>query len=153
MIGIENPYNKQVKAVYCHWDGYLAHNGAILVEHYTNSAKANNLIALGDISSLRPEIGVKHSFSRLDTDLPDAEYDRLYGDMTTYYGRDRDEGNSEFRVFLTAADAIEHYEHSWAEYYYLYRYSKATDYESGEWFYRKESKGRWLKVRTALKSI
>ena len=153
MIAIQNPYNKTVRAVYCHWDGYLEHNGAILAKHYSASPKANNLIALGDISSLRPEIGVKHSFSRLDTTIPEDEYERLYGDMTTYYGRDRGESNAEFRVFKTAADAVEHYDHSCAEYFYLYRYSKASDYESGEWFYKKEPKGRWLKVSTAVKKL
>jgi len=45
MIAIENPHSKAVKAIYCHWDGYLAHNGAILNEHYSNSPKVNNLIA------------------------------------------------------------------------------------------------------------
>jgi len=50
------------KSVYCHWDGYLEHNGAILQEHY-DSSKANQLVAMGDLSSLRPEIGVKHPFS------------------------------------------------------------------------------------------
>ena len=30
MIAIQNPYNKQIKAVYCHWDGYLEHNGSLL---------------------------------------------------------------------------------------------------------------------------
>ena len=43
------------KSVYCHWDGYLEHNGAILLEHY-DSSKANQLVALGDLSSLRPEM-------------------------------------------------------------------------------------------------
>ena len=45
-----------VKSVYCHWDGYLEHNGQILLEHY-DSAKANNLVALGDLSSLGSVIG------------------------------------------------------------------------------------------------
>ena len=63
MIAIQNPYNKTVRAVYCHRDGYLEHNGAILQKHYSNSPKVNNLIALGDISSLRPEIGAEHPFS------------------------------------------------------------------------------------------
>ena len=43
-----------VKSVYCHWDGYLKHNGSILQKHY-DSAKANNLVALGDLSSLKHE--------------------------------------------------------------------------------------------------
>ena len=25
-----------VEQVYCHWDGYLAHNGLMLLEHYSN---------------------------------------------------------------------------------------------------------------------
>ena len=49
------------KSVYCHWDGYPEHNGAILQAHY-DSAKANNLVALGDLSSLAASIGEKHSF-------------------------------------------------------------------------------------------
>ena len=40
-----------VKSVSCHWDGYLAYNGKILQQYY-DSPKANNLVALGDISSL-----------------------------------------------------------------------------------------------------
>jgi len=44
------------KSVYCHWDGYLDHNGRILQEHY-DSARANHLVALGDISSLGRDRG------------------------------------------------------------------------------------------------
>jgi len=53
------------KSVYCHWDGYLEHNGEILQEHY-DSAKANHLVALGDLSSLRATIGEKHAFSQFE---------------------------------------------------------------------------------------
>ena len=60
-----------VEQVYCHWDGYLDHNGAILKEHYSNPFKLRELIDLGDLSSLRPEIGTKHAFSQFD--LPAAE--------------------------------------------------------------------------------
>jgi hypothetical protein len=48
-------HGDKCKSVYCHWDGYLEHNGLILQEHY-DSAKANHLVALGDLSSLRPNI-------------------------------------------------------------------------------------------------
>ena len=77
------------KSIYCHWDGYLEHNGAILQEHY-DSAKANQLVALGDLSSLRPEIGVKHPFSCLDAEAG-SDYEERYGDMCTFYDRDRGE--------------------------------------------------------------
>lgn len=51
-----------IKAIYCHWDGYVDHNGRILREHYDTPSKVADLIALGDLSSLRQEIGQVHSF-------------------------------------------------------------------------------------------
>jgi len=150
MIAIQNPYNKTVRAVYCHWDGYLEHNGAILQKHYSNSPKVNNLIALGDISSLRPEIGEKHDFSRLDSTLPEAEYEALYGNMTTYYGRDRGETGTEFKVFDTLAKACDHY--TWSDYYYCFKYTKASDYTTGEWHYKKAGE-RWKKLAPAIAKL
>lgn len=81
-----------VQQVYCHWDGYLDHNGAILKEHYSNPFKLRDLIDLGDLSSLRPEIGTKHAFSQFD--LPAAEreaFEKLVENMCTFYTRDRGE--------------------------------------------------------------
>lgn len=46
-----------VGQVYCHWDGYLDHNGAILLEHYKDPFKLRDLIDLGDLSSLDSDIG------------------------------------------------------------------------------------------------
>jgi hypothetical protein len=45
-----------VQQVYCHWDGYLDHNGKILQEHYTNPFKVRDLIDLGAMSSLRETV-------------------------------------------------------------------------------------------------
>jgi len=149
MIAIQNPYNKQVRAVYCHWDGYLEHNGAILQKHYAASPKVNNLIALGDISSLRPEIGEKHDFSRLDSTLPEAEYEKLYGNMTTFYTRDRGE-DTPFKVFKTLAEAEDHY--TWSDYYYVFKYTKASDYTVGEWHYKRNGE-RWKKLAPAIRKL
>jgi len=149
MIAIQNPYSKDVRAVYCHWDGYLEHNGALLFKHYASSAKVNNLIALGDISSLRPEIGEKHAFSRLETPMDEEAYDKLYGNMTTFYTRDRGE-DTPFQVFPTLAKACDHY--TWSEYFYCFKYSKADDYQSGEWFYKRNG-GRWLKLAPAIRKL
>lgn len=107
-----------VKHVYCHWDGYLSNNGQILQEHY-DSTKANNLVALGDISSLRPNIGEKHDFSRLDSTLSQEDYDRLYGDMTTFYGRDRGEENVEWKVSHSFDEFLDSVEGCGAEWYYI----------------------------------
>ena len=68
------------KSVYCHWDGYLDHNGRILLEHY-DSSKANHLVALGDISSLD-----------VDVEIPewvDHNFDNPSKGITAFYGRDR----------------------------------------------------------------
>ena len=45
-----------VSQVYCHWDGYLAHNGAILTEHYMDPFKVRALVDLGGFSSLRDTV-------------------------------------------------------------------------------------------------
>ena len=41
-----------VESIYCHFDGYLSHNGEILQEHYSTKEKMEKLIELGDISQL-----------------------------------------------------------------------------------------------------
>lgn len=45
-----------VEQVYCHWDGYLEHNGKILAEHYMDPFKVKELVALGGFSSLRDTV-------------------------------------------------------------------------------------------------
>ena len=111
-------HGDKVKSVYCHWDGYLSNNGAILQEHY-DSTKANNLVALGDLSSLRPEIGEKHAFSRLEVPMDGEAYDKLYGNMTTFYGRDRGETGTEWKVAHSFAEFLEQVDNCGGEYYYI----------------------------------
>jgi hypothetical protein len=45
-----------VEQVYCHWDGYLEHNGKILAQHYMDPFKVKQLLALGGFSSLRETV-------------------------------------------------------------------------------------------------
>ena len=86
--------------VYCHWDGYLVHNGKILLENYSNPFILRDLIDLGSLSSLRPTIGTKHPFSHYDVaNMTFEEYGSLYRDMCTFYGRDRGEGQSDATYF------------------------------------------------------
>ena len=80
-----------VEQVYCHWDGYLDHNGKLLQEYYSNPFIMSDLIDQGAISSLGPIVGTKHDFSRLDSQLSAEEYESRYGTMTTFYARDRGE--------------------------------------------------------------
>jgi hypothetical protein len=101
-----------IRSVYCHWDGYPEGVGAILKEHYSDPSKIEQLLNIGDISSLREDIGEQHDFASSS-------------DVTTFYGRDRGE---------TGVDALTHAdEHewlgfrkgSWCEYGYLWAH--------GEW--------------------
>lgn len=41
-----------IRVIYCHWDGYPEGVGATLAEHYTESAKIDALLNLGDLSTL-----------------------------------------------------------------------------------------------------
>ena len=110
----------KIRAVYAHWDGYPAGNGRILEEHYTDGAKIAALVGLGNISSLRPMLGEEHPFSSLDVKMDSDEYDALYGEMTTFYGRDRGEKDSGPKDFDTINDWIEYYDGCGCEYFYLY---------------------------------
>ena len=85
--------------VYCHWDGYLAHNGKMLQEYYSNPFILRDLIDLGSLSSLRPQIGTKHPFSMFEANMTQDEYANLYRDMCTFYGRDRGEGEYQATYF------------------------------------------------------
>jgi hypothetical protein len=108
-----------VEQVYCHWDGYLAHNGQILQKHYINPFVLRDLIDLGDISSLRPQIGTKHAFSHFSTEMTQEQYTALYGEMTTFYGRDRGESGCDKKVFVDFQDYLAH--HQYEEYDYILR--------------------------------
>ena len=57
-----------VSSIYCHFDGYLKNNGAILNTHYDELNKAIELVSHGDMSSLGVSV-----------------------DDTQYYHRDRNE--------------------------------------------------------------
>ena len=108
-----------VEQVYCHWDGYLAHNGQILLKHYSNPFILRDLIDLGDISSLKPTVGTKHAFSHFGTTLDQEAYNFLYGEMTTFYGRDRGETGTSAKKFKDYEDYLAH--HQYEEYDYILR--------------------------------
>ena len=136
-IGVMHGDN--VKSVYCHWDGYLEHNGAILQEHY-DSAKANNLVALGDLSSLKPEIGIQHAFGYHGTEISAEDYETQFGNMCTFYGRDRGEKGTEWKTHTNFVDFFAEVEGSWCEWYYIMRdgvWYVGNRYETDEKFFQK----------------
>ena len=110
-----------VGVVYCHWDGYLSHNGKILLNNYMDPFKVRELIDNGSISSLGSEIGVKHPFDAPGYyNTPEYnKYKEQYGNMTKFYGRDRGETDVGAKYFKDFAD----YEanHQYEEYEYILR--------------------------------
>jgi len=56
-IGLTMP-DGTIKAIYLHWDGYIANGGAgkTLAEHYTDRKKVEKLVSLGFLSSLGAEV-------------------------------------------------------------------------------------------------
>ena len=79
-IGVRN-LDSSVDYIYCHFDGYPEHNGKILIEHYSNINRVNELLNLGDLSVLGQFIGEKMDFNK------------RVQDTCLAYGRDRGESN------------------------------------------------------------
>ena len=109
-----------VEQVYCHWDGYLEHNGNILFENYSDPFKLRNLIDMGDLSSLGPNIGEAHPFSPHASKEDEALYEHAK-DMgyCTFYARDRNEDGCEARKFKDYLDYAEN--HQYEEFEYILR--------------------------------
>jgi hypothetical protein len=115
-----------ISQVYCHWDGYLDHNGVMLIQNYNTLAKVEELLSYGDISSLRPQIhpdlmGGSHIFKDLDS---------RQNEVCVFYGRDRQETGIEPRKFS-----------DWAEFQkncmgeeYNYVFQDGVWYVSGDYY-------------------
>lgn len=84
LIGRQNS-DGTITNIYCHFDGYPEHNGVILQEHYSGPLKVDELIALGNLSVLREEIGTKQDFNDYNPN----------SNMCLAYGRDRGESNQQ----------------------------------------------------------
>ena len=77
-IAIEN-LDGTVHQVYCHWDGYISHNGVILQTKYNDRKLVEQLVSGGDISVL----GSTVSHVPISFDEPSA-YTKYY----SYRGED-----------------------------------------------------------------
>ena len=133
-----------VEQVYCHWDGYLSNNGRILQEHYSNPFILRDLIDLGDISSLKSTIGTKHAFSQFEVPMDGEAYDKLYGDMTTFYGRDRGETGVDSKKFVDFQDYL--VRHQYEEYEYILR-------KDGNWYVKQHDNEYELLAPALVKAL
>ena len=91
-----NMDTSKVRAKYCHWDGYIENNGAILQESYLEARKVAQLVELGDQSTLAAE-------------LADCEF----------YMRDKGESDVGAQTFDDVAEFVEYYKDSNCEFFYL----------------------------------
>ena len=112
-IGIK--HGDRIKAVYCHYDGYLEQVGRALYTHYQSSVKVNKLISMGDMSCIGADVGEKHVFNERSEYMPDG-----IATECTFYGRDRGEEGVEHKSFATETDFIDYYNGCGCEFYYLY---------------------------------
>ena len=126
-----------IKAIYCHSDGYLEYNGAILNQYYRNSGKVTDLIAQGDMSSLGLEIGIQIDFDDR------MEYDTIndFARQCRFYQRDRGETGCDAQSFNSRHEFVEGYPD--CEYFYVM--------EDGVWYV---SNGRaWRRLSEAMDEI
>ena len=72
-----------VSQIYCHWDGYLSHNGKLLMEHYNTLLGAEFLVSKGSLVTLAPRV------------TPDKDaihtFEVAQNGVCVYYCRDRGE--------------------------------------------------------------
>ena len=87
-----------VRAVYCHWDGYLNGVGKTLIENY-DLIGVDDLLDLGNISVLADTV-----------------------EATKFYERDRGEDPVEAREFKSEYDMVDWF--SWSEYFYILKDDK-----------------------------
>lgn len=123
-----------VGQVYAHWDGYLSHNGNILLNHYADPFKLQKLIDIGDLSSLRPEVNPEP--------YREHTFDNSQEDVCVFYGRDRGETGVDARYFKDFSDYKAN--HQYEEFEYVLR----TD---GKW-YVSEYSGEYRLLSDALKA-
>lgn len=128
-IGIQDA-DGTIRSIYCHFDGYLEGVGAELAESYTDPAKVEALVALGNLSSLYGEVappkGVQHSFGN------------PAGGVTVAYARDRGEQLS-IATHADEASYLAYAKKSWGEYVYLFKDGQwfvATTYSSSDGTFR-----------------
>ena len=109
------------ESIYCHNDGYLTYNGAMLLDHYSDRQKLERLMKLGNLSCLNikidPEPNKPHSF----------DFWERQDDVCVAYGRDRKESDTESKITnleeLLNCNDIDYFyiydlEGNWKYYYY-----------------------------------
>ena len=123
-----------VHGVPCLKDGYLRWNGEMLYNHYKDINKVKELVSLGDISILHPEInppkGATHNFNN------------RHPDVTVFYGRDRGESGSKPRIFASLSDYL--------EVNYLEDFAYIFNENKNEWYFLEPRKNNLILLKDVL---
>lgn len=87
------------RAIYCHMDGYLSYNGAMLLDNYNTPEKIDELLNLGDLSYLAERLN------------PDPLQEHLFDGkrqegVTLAYGRDRGEPRDRIEAKIYSMDEL-----------------------------------------------
>lgn len=85
-----------VRGIYCHSSGGLERGGVgwMLATFYASRERACELVSLGDCSRLQPGLGRRHGFGKAPPN------------WSTFYGRDRGDRRSEFRVYRSVEQFV-----------------------------------------------
>lgn len=117
-----------IQYIYCHFDGYPTGVGAVLNEHYTTPEKVKQLMELGNLSILAPEIGFKRNF---DAPYGDEKAMAIHRENNKKYclayGRDRGEDNQGASLILKASAFFSEVDANGCDFGYLF------DESTGEW--------------------
>ncbi len=108
----------QYKAIYCHSDGYLTFNGAMLYDHYQDKNKIEELLNLGHISCLGSIVNPDPRFPH------DFDYSKRQDDVVVAYGRDR--GDKKQEAHICSLQDLKDWD--WIEYIYIFN-------DKGKWEY------------------
>ena len=109
----ENEY----RTIFCHFDGYPEHVGAILLDAYNTPEKLDELLELGDIDVLGPRLSP-------DPNLPHNGEHRQK-DVTLAYARDM--GEKKFEAEIKTLEQLED-PGDWIEFVYIFDQNGVWNY-------------------------
>lgn len=111
-----------IKSIYCHCDGYPEYNGIMLQKFYNSKNKVNQLIELGNISSLK---------EKLNPSTPNHSFDFPEDNVSIAYSRDRGDINTQAHIDITT----ENYRERLMDNLYDYNYAYLFDEKSNKWLF------------------
>ena len=119
-----------VSQIYCHYDGYLQHNGQMLVEYYNSTLAAEFLVSKGSLSVLEPRV----------TPTGPHSFDAPEDGVCIYYGRDRGDTEVEPKRFANVYEYLDGFLSE--EYNYLFN--------GTSWGYQAYSMTEFVEIAPAL---